>query len=249
MGSSLFGKSEYMTRSDAKTRLEEIVRSLIRPDTSDRVILVGQSVDSDIFQLENDATFRMKLETLIGENFQILDTHRLSLQARKEGAKFQGSMRLASIALNLGIEEKYRIRRLATSKEAARESLYSSAPLVFDDLKACHNASNDAAYALITMLLFALRWSDFVVNGTARGRLAAKVWDKTGHITSSEVAKKFISELPAIERFHLSSMPQLEDTRMKEEAARTLYEQVRAEKAERKIKKSWYGRLKSMFRG
>lgn len=49
------------------------------------------------------------------------------------------------------------------------------------DLKGCHNASNDAAYALMTMLLLGLRWREFVGSDGVR---AGKVWEQTGGLVA-----------------------------------------------------------------
>jgi hypothetical protein len=195
----LFADSEYMTRSAAKARLQEIASSLIRPGTLDRVVLVGQSVAVDLAQLRQNGAFQLELEPLIGQGFQVFDTHELGACAASQGAVFAGNMRLASLALNAGIENRYHTRRETTPKQAARDVLkFGTSPLVRQDLVACHNASNDAAYALITMLLLALRWKDLVKNSTAEGRFAARVWRHTGHLASSmeESTRDLIAALP-----------------------------------------------------
>lgn len=58
---------------------------------------------------------------------------------------------------------------------------YGSDPLVGMDLKGCHNASNDAAYALMTMLLLGLRWREFVGSDGVR---AGRVWEQTGGLVA-----------------------------------------------------------------
>lgn len=113
--------------------------------------------------------------------FYIFDTHKLALSASASGGQFIGGLRLASIALNLGIEAQYRTPRTDTRQALQDFVHYGSDPLVGMDLKGCHNASNDAAYALMTMLLLGLRWREFVGSDGVR---AGKVWEQTGGLVA-----------------------------------------------------------------
>lgn len=158
MGSSLFGQSAYLTVPESKSRLQSVLRSLIRPNTSDRVVVIGQSIDNDIAMLQRDPAFKLSLEPIIGPNYQVFDTHILGQLARRQGHPFL-SMSLASIARGVGIEKRY---HLGTG------------------LAACHNASNDAAYTLLTLLTLALRWKDLTGRGTCTREAAQQAWVNTG---------------------------------------------------------------------
>lgn len=204
-----------MTRSAASAYVQNLVTTLLSsttttpsptPMTSPRIIVVGQSVWTDIVALRYDRSFRLHLPNMLKRKtstssssdsdpssatttnnntpnspFYIFDTHKLALSASASGGQFIGGLRLASIALNLGIETQYRTRRTDTRQALQDFVHYGSDPLVGMDLKGCHNASNDAAYALMTMLLLGLRWREFVGSDGVR---AGRVWEQTGGLVA-----------------------------------------------------------------
>lgn len=203
-----------MTRSAASAYVQNLVTTLLSsitttppptPMTSPRIIVVGQSVWTDIVALRYDRSFRLHLPNMLKRKtstssssdsdpssatittntpnspFYIFDTHKLALSASASGGQFIGGLRLASIALNLGIEAQYRTPRTDTRQALQDFVHYGSDPLVGMDLKGCHNASNDAAYALMTMLLLGLRWREFVGSDGVR---AGKVWEQTGGLVA-----------------------------------------------------------------
>lgn len=204
-----------MTRSAASAYVQNLVTTLLSsttttppptPMTSPRIIVVGQSVWTDIVALRYDRSFRLHLPNMLKRKtstssssdidpssvtttnnntpnspFYIFDTHKLALSASDSGGQFIGGLRLASIALNLGIEAQYRTPRTDTRQALQDFVHYGSDPLVGMDLKGCHNASNDAAYALMTMLLLGLRWREFVGSDGVR---AGKVWEQTGGLVA-----------------------------------------------------------------
>lgn len=203
-----------MTRSAASAYVQNLVTSLLSsttttpptPMTSPRIIVVGQSVWTDIVALRYDRAFRLHLPNMLKRKtstssssdsdpssatttnnntpnspFYIFDTHKLALSASASGGQFIGGLRLASIALNLGIEAQYRTPRTDTRQALQDFVHYGSDPLVGMDLKGCHNASNDAAYALMTMLLLGLRWREFVGSDGVR---AGRVWEQTGGLVA-----------------------------------------------------------------
>lgn len=203
-----------MTRSAASAYVQNLVTTLHSsttttpptPMTPPRIIVVGQSVWTDIVALRYDRSFRLHLPNMLKRKtstssssdsepssatttnnntpnspFYIFDTHKLALSASASGGQFIGGLRLASIALNLGIETQYRTRRTDTRQALQDFVQYGSDPLVGMDLKGCHNASNDAAYALMTMLLLGLRWREFVGSDGVR---AGKVWEQTGGLVA-----------------------------------------------------------------
>lgn len=123
--------------------------------------MVGQSLAVDMMLLEHDPRFQIKLEDLIGMNFRIFDTYNLASSASERGVNFS-SVSLRGIAYYLGIPHKYRD---ASSQGRVR------------GLRGWHNASNDAAYTMMCMLLFALRWNDI----TGPNKDAANLqWQQSG---------------------------------------------------------------------
>ncbi|CAK1357815.1 hypothetical protein CB0940_07501 [Cercospora beticola] len=176
----LFGESRYMHVSHAKGFLIKTLESFMPPATGypkSRVVLVGQSIDSDIKQLKEDPCFNLDLDSVIGKGYQIFDTYYLARHTKVQGMKYE-SLKLAGIAYRLGIEKKYRLTKDDGSVDGIGAKLVGA-----------HNAGNDAAYALMALLLFGLRWQD-VVKREAGGKveIADLVWRETGRGVSGRWA-------------------------------------------------------------
>ncbi|PPJ50030.1 hypothetical protein CBER1_06799 [Cercospora berteroae] len=176
----LFGESRYMHVSHAKDFLIKTLESFMPPATGypkSRVVLVGQSIDSDVKQLKEDPCFNLDLDSVIGKGYQIFDTYHLARHTKVQGMKYE-SFKLAAIAYRLGIEKKYRLTKDDGSVAGVGAKLVG-----------VHNAGNDAAYALMALLLFGLRWQD-VVKREVGGKveIADLVWRETGRGVSGRWA-------------------------------------------------------------
>lgn len=177
---SLFGESRYMHVSHAKNFLVKTLESFMPPATGypkSRVVLVGQSIDSDIKQLKEDPCFQLDLDSIIGKGYQMFDTYHLARHTKVQGMKYE-SLKLAAIAYRLGIEKKYRLTKDDGSVDGVGARLVG-----------VHNAGNDAAYALMALLLFGLRWQDVVKRETGgKVEIADLVWRETGRGVSGRWA-------------------------------------------------------------
>ncbi|KAM3424814.1 hypothetical protein BST61_g6795 [Cercospora zeina] len=173
---ALFSESRSMHVSLAKTSLIEMLKSFLPSATgrpNSRIVLVGQSIGSDIAILKRDTNIRFDLMSSIGNTHQIFDTYHLAALARKQGVKYE-SMKLSSIAMRWGIENKYWTTWHLGSLESEGEKL-----------RGVHSAGNDAAYSLLTVLLFGLRWDDMVATPEER-RDTDVVWRETGRRIGGE---------------------------------------------------------------
>lgn len=166
--------------SHAKDFLINTLESFMPPATrypKSRVVLVGQSIDSDIKQLKEDPCFQLDLDSVIGKGYQIFDTYHLARHTKVQGMKYE-SLKLAAIAYRLGIEKKYRSTKHDGSVDGVGARLVG-----------VHNAGNDAAYALMALLLFGLRWQDVVKRETGgKVEIADLVWRETGRGVSGRWA-------------------------------------------------------------
>lgn len=138
---SLFCTSDVASVVLARTLVLSTLRSArdTSPDHAKRrVHLVGQSIGTDVGAL-NRGALRLNLSHDPVADFtfdKVYDTLALGGMARKLGACLP-SIRLGRLARSLEVDPKYWLA---------------------NDVVGTHNASNDAAYTMMVMLLFAVRW-------------------------------------------------------------------------------------------
>lgn len=102
------------------------------------LILVGHGIDGDLVALRDDPGLRLDLRQHGFETATVIDTFEIACHAQALGLLRLQRARLGNLVRNLGIEAKHWAK--------------SSGVL------GTHNASNDAAYSLIALLLFASKW-------------------------------------------------------------------------------------------
>ncbi|KAK0936692.1 hypothetical protein LTR29_011745 [Friedmanniomyces endolithicus] len=184
MRGSLFGKSLFMGAEDAKAAINRILHAAathrplptghpwnpdpafddtLEPRQPADLILVGQSIASDIAALKirplhidlqptagsttlpQDGEFAPTVSSQAGlPRFKaIFDTLALTQQARKLGAEFP-SAKLGFVARLIGVDPEY----------------WEGSSVI-----GAHNASNDAAYTMMVLLLHAIRGESLVKQG------------------------------------------------------------------------------------
>jgi len=176
MRGSLFGKSLFMGAEDAKAAISKILHAAAThrplptghpwdpdPAFDDRLeprqpadlILVGQSIATDIAALKvrplhidlqptaGSSTLRQEGEVGLPRFNAIFDTLSLTQNARKLGAQFP-SAKLGFVARLIGVDPEY----------------WEGSSVI-----GAHNASNDAAYTMMVLLLHAIRGESLVKQG------------------------------------------------------------------------------------
>lgn len=144
LGTALFCTSSLKSADDARTLVISLLKLARQPNWSDsprKVHLVGQSIAGDVRVLKRGPNLRIDLSDGSNSDFnfdRVYDTNMLSLVARSRGALFRG-MSLGVLAQRLGVDAQY----------------WSGSTV-----RGVHNASNDAAYTMMVMLLFAVRWDE-----------------------------------------------------------------------------------------
>ncbi|KAK3620405.1 hypothetical protein LTR56_023428 [Elasticomyces elasticus] len=180
MRSSLFGRSRFMVPDEANATIASILHAAARKNSLPGIgmhpsmenaegivtmppanlILVGQSIAGDITALKGrplNITLQSNIETKTAVDDEqphtlqpslphfggIMDTLALTQHARKLGAELP-SAQLGHVARALGVDPQY-----------------------WDGstVKGTHNASNDAAYTMMVLLLHAVRGDDLVKTG------------------------------------------------------------------------------------
>lgn len=151
MRACYFSKDLFMEYSTMKRHIAKTLRRATYAAPDDRpigrgprkVVLVGHSVVMDLQSLYqapsleldflSTGVFRMKPTT-------VFDTFMLTVAAKQQGAKIR-SRALGWLVNWLGVHRRYRC---------------------FGSVKGCDNAGNDAAYTMMALLKFALRWDRIV---------------------------------------------------------------------------------------
>lgn len=113
------------------------------PTGARRVVLVGHSLAKDLHHLHRTPALHLNLlspATLPTKPSRVFDTLLLADAAMQRGAAL-GSAKLGRLANRLGVHPQYR----------AGDAVIGS-----------HNAGNDAAYAMMVAVLFAVRWEEIV---------------------------------------------------------------------------------------
>ncbi|KXT16704.1 hypothetical protein AC579_5267 [Pseudocercospora musae] len=180
---SLFVAAQSLRPVEARKEVSRIIATLASDPDPGHLVIVGQSVEGDIQKLRNDPLYSIDMRKCCGTKMpfhSIVDTLDLARAARLQGTSFV-SLRLAGIARKVGIDPRY----------------WTNAPDIFGNscaLVGVHNASNDAAYALMTALLMGMRWNDLV--GSEKARIVnERLWDiSRGTRLPKDVAARSISD-------------------------------------------------------
>jgi hypothetical protein len=152
---SLFGDSKRVTTSKAREELCRILQNCVTPSVSSgqsgadltppRLVLVGQSIRNDILIMKNCPDFELDLgdHCQIGAKFAtIMDTFKLTRDLRKQRIPLPAGG-LGPVARHLGVDPVY-------------HDLHT--------LRGVHNASNDAAYAMMSLLLHAVKFPELLAG-------------------------------------------------------------------------------------
>jgi len=148
MHSSLFGKSRFLSSEDAQIALKKILRECTGQNNGDSanpaVMLVGQSIDGDVNALRGPGVrLDIRDPATAGITFdKVFETLGFTIAARELGVRFP-SGKLGQVVRSLGVDPKY----------VGTET---------DSVIGTHNASNDAAYTMMALLLYAIKWDDLI---------------------------------------------------------------------------------------
>ena len=140
----LFCKTQLRTPDDTRALvLQQLQQARQMSPSHDRrpVHLVGQSIAGDVGMLERCKMLRLDLSNGPNAEFSfdsVLDTAEIAQAACNNGVLLL-SNRLGPLAQTLGVDSAYWLGR---------------------GVRGTHNAGNDAAYTMMVMLLFAVRWND-----------------------------------------------------------------------------------------
>lgn len=207
--------------------------------TPGHLVIVGQSVDGDIVKLRTDPAFEMDILKGGSAYFHsIVDTLELSQAARDEGAQFF-SMRLGVLARFWGIDPKFHSSQL---------DVFGKSSGVYG----VHNASNDAAYALMTAMLTAMRWNDVIQDqSAAKARWVASRGTKLSQpvpvMTPEARGEDFAEEVRARreERLKRGMVRTHSQAKLKRKEKKR---QIREGKSQESAEGSWFGTVRSMLR-
>ncbi|CAK3885785.1 hypothetical protein DOTSEDRAFT_76908 [Lecanosticta acicola] len=141
---ALFARSNYASPSAAREMLLDIFRAAGAESSTGSVVLVGQSLTSDLSMIQDSLSLSLRNSAITGVTVaRLFDTLAIGKHAKKAGARLP-ALNLSAMVRALGIEEKY----------------WNGGGIV-----GWHNASNDAAYTMAALLLFAVRWEDIIDTG------------------------------------------------------------------------------------
>ena len=144
---SRLGRAIFCTSQPASSAsIRTIVLSLLqiardRDGRCRKVHVVGQSISSDLNILANSPTVRINFSNGDNADFsfdRVFDTASFATEAKRNGVHLPNSQ-LGPLAQRLGVDSRFRTGNTVLGT---------------------HNASNDAAYAMMVMLLFAVRWNE-----------------------------------------------------------------------------------------
>lgn len=142
----IFCRTEVRSPGDVRTLILALLHMARQPSPEQParpVYLVGQSVSADVKRLRSSQTLNLNFAQTPDADFAfdgVFDTLSLATQARDRGA-YLPRMALGPLARSLGVPSEYH------------------SPLA-GELLGTHNASNDAAYSMMAMLLLAVRWNN-----------------------------------------------------------------------------------------
>lgn len=141
-GRAFFCNTQHVAAANVRALLLATLQFARQPSADHaprKVHLVGQSIAGDLSVLRRAANMQVDLSGGPGSDFgfdRVYDTYDMSLAAEQMGASFL-SHRLGHLARRLEVDSTY---------------------WHGETVRGIHNASNDAAYTMMVLLLFAVRW-------------------------------------------------------------------------------------------
>jgi len=112
-----------------------------------KVVLVGHSVVRDLQSLYRSPGLELDIlgtDVFLTKPTTVFDTFMLTVAANKQGAEIRWR-ELGRLVNRLGVHPRYRH---------------------FESVIGCHNAGNDAAYAMMALLMYAISWEKIVLRRT-----------------------------------------------------------------------------------
>jgi hypothetical protein len=152
MRTCLFGDDMFADVSAIKRDIVSVLQRAAHPpyDPSRvtglgprKVILVGHSVHIDLLQLFRSPGLELDLyskDVFLTKPAMVFDTFMLTNSAALQGAGIE-SAKLGRLVNWLGVHPQYKHHNFVIG---------------------CHNAGNDAAYAMMALLMYALRWEQII---------------------------------------------------------------------------------------
>jgi hypothetical protein len=151
IGGCFFSKDVFGTYATIKRDIVSVLQQAAHPPSDGRamghgprkVVLVGHSVVADLQQLYRSPSLALDLlsaDVFLTKPTTVFDTFMLTVAARKQGANIR-QRRLGWLVNWLGVHPRYRRHNV---------------------VRGCHNAGNDAAYTMMALLMYAIRWDQIV---------------------------------------------------------------------------------------
>jgi len=152
MRACLFGDDMFADVSAVKRDIVSVLQQAAHPPYQPnritghgprKVILVGHSVHADLLQLYRSPGLELDLcskDVFLTKPAMVFDTFMLTDDAIRQGAEIK-SARLGRLVSWLGVHPQYKQN---------------------DSVLNCHNAGNDAAYTMMALLMYAMRWEKIV---------------------------------------------------------------------------------------
>lgn len=151
IGGCFFSKDVFGTYATIKRDIVSVLQQATHPPSDGRpvgrgprkVVLVGHSVVADLQQLYRSPGLALDLlstDVFLTKPNTVFDTFMLTVAARKQGANIR-QRRLGWLVNWLGVHPRYRR---------------------YNAVIGCHNAGNDAAYTMMALLMYAIRWDQIV---------------------------------------------------------------------------------------
>lgn len=152
MRACLFSDDRYGNVSTIKKHIRKTLQraAYLRPNprgpighSPRKIVLVGHSVVRDLQSLYRSPGLELDFlgtDVFLTKPTTVFDTFMLTVAANKQGAKIRWRG-LGWLVNWLGVHPQYR---------------------QFDSVIGCHNAGNDAAYAMMALLMYAIRWEKIV---------------------------------------------------------------------------------------
>jgi hypothetical protein len=151
IGGCFFSKDVFGTYATIRRDIVSVLQRAAHPLSDDRpvghgprkVVLVGHSVVADLQQLYRSPSLALDLlstDVFLTKPTTVFDTFMLTVAAKQQGANIR-QRRLGWLVNWLGVHPRYRR---------------------YNAVIGCHNAGNDAAYTMMALLMYAIRWDQIV---------------------------------------------------------------------------------------
>jgi hypothetical protein len=151
MHACYFSKDMFSKYSTIKKDVRGVLQRAANPPGDERpigrgprkVVLVGHSVVRDLHSLYESPGLALDFlgtDVFLMKPTTVFDTFMLAVAAKQQGAKIR-ERGLGFLVNWLGVHRWYQL---------------------YNSVKGCHNAGNDAAYTMMALLMFAIRWEKIV---------------------------------------------------------------------------------------